>query len=266
MVAPPPVSLMRNMLRTRAAPRRTARSAPAAPASGQRRAHAGLHLHAPGGQRPGTAGHQHRAQRGGPAEQGHRDRVEADRTGDVAGDRSRGVPAICWIMARPARALLPRASRACRDSRCSAPPCDASGLAPTARISKPSVLRSSSHQTPKAATSATMTPVRARDGREQRRVLGRERQRVVAPGPLERVLGQQVQQRRGRHVVEHDRGDHLVGAGLHRAGPRWRPTEHRYHARDQRQQEVDARREVVGELDAALPQIAPMISCPWARC
>ena len=65
-VAPPPVSLMRNT-RTRVAPRRTARSAPAAPASGTAwRAHAVLHLHAPGGQRPEQQAGQHGAQRGGP--------------------------------------------------------------------------------------------------------------------------------------------------------------------------------------------------------
>ena len=251
-VAPPPVSLMRNTPRTRAcwAPRRTAmRSAPAAPASGTAACPRWPASARPRRTAPRTAGRPARCPWGGPAEQGHRDRVEADRTGDVAGDRV-VVPQDLLDRGETGQGAGHEHRERVDLRDVHAGRADASGLAPTARISKPSVPRSSSHQTPKAPWSATMTPVcvPATDGNSAESLAGATA--GCRSRPLERVLGQQVQQRRGRHVVEHDRGDHLVGAGLRLEQARdGAPQRAAGHARDQRQQEVDARREV--ELDVA---------------
>ena len=56
--------------------------------------------------------------------------------------------------------------------------------------------------------------VEPEQGRVGRVLVGQRAQQVVAARALERLLGQEVEHREPRDLVEHDRGDHLVGAGL----------------------------------------------------
>ena len=130
------------------------------------------------------------------AEQGDGDGVEADRcrrqrraqrvllAQHLHGGRKSGQP--------PATAP----SRACRPLDTLMPAVrDASGLAPTARSSKPQVLRSSSHQTATRGEDreddAEVHVKPSPSARERRGVVDRRRERVVAAGPLEGVLAQE---------------------------------------------------------------------------
>ena len=92
----------------------------------------------------------------------------------------------------------------------------ACGLAPTARIAKPMVDRSSIHQTATAASSATSeaeVQLAALQPREGGVPVDDRGDRVGPPGPLEGRRGEEVGQQPGGDVVHHDRHDHLVGAG-----------------------------------------------------
>ena len=162
-------------------------------------------------------------------------------------------PSAAWTPARPASApastmvitvvratLMPAVAAAC-------------GLAPTARMAKPVVDRSSSHQTATAASSDSdeaEVQLAALQPREGGVPVDDRRDRVGPPGPLERRGGQQVGQQPSGDVVHHDRHDHLVraGSGLQPADDAApdaaadQPAEHR-------DEQVDHRRQVPGEAD-----------------
>ena len=130
-------------------------------------------------------------------------------------------------------------------------------LAPTARSSKPQVLRSSSHQTATPARIARITPkwtskLSPNGVGKRGRVVDPRRERVVAAGSLEGVVAERVDQHRGREVVEHDRGDDLVGAGAGLEEARdAAPDGTAQQPGDQGDQQVQAGRQVPGEADVA---------------
>ena len=147
----------------------------------------------------------------------------------------------------------------------------ASGLAPTARSSKPNVQRSSSQpdahrgqQRQDEAQRGRGSAAPSSGGSAALVVHGLADRVVAAPGRLKPVL-QQERQEVERDVVEHDRGDHLVRAGPGLEDTRDEAPQRAADApRDERERAGAGRGQVEREARRTRRRCAPMMTWPWA--